>query len=84
MQAWWTQGTNRSPAAQWVGINAGGVQVGSASVSQQSSGSQWVTIGTWTFSAGWNTVELRRGGTAGKVVIADAVRIRWRAGSASR
>jgi N-acetyl-anhydromuramyl-L-alanine amidase AmpD len=76
VQAWWTQGTNRSAAAQWVGFNAGGTQVGSAAISQQSSGSQWVTIGTWNFTAGWNRVELRRSGTAGKVVIADAVRIR--------
>jgi hypothetical protein len=76
VEAWWTQGTNRSASAQWVALDASGAQVGTAAVSQQSGGSQWVTLGTWTFSAGWNTVELRRGGASGKVVIADAVRIR--------
>ncbi len=35
-----------------------------------------VSLGTWQFSAGWNKVTLSRSGTAGKVVIADAIRVR--------
>jgi hypothetical protein len=35
-----------------------------------------VTLGTWNFTAGWNKVVLSRWATPGKVVIADAVRIR--------
>jgi len=76
IEAWWTSGTNRSTAAQFVSIDASGAEVGRTTISQQGSGSQWVSLGTATFSAGWNRVELRRRGTTGKVVIADAVRIR--------
>lgn len=72
---WWTQGTNRSTAAQFVAFDASGAQVGSVTTNQQTGGSQWVSLGTANFSAGWNRVELRRRGTTGKVVIADAVRI---------
>ncbi|MBS1124711.1 MAG: cwhA, partial [Deltaproteobacteria bacterium] len=43
---------------------------------QQATTSQWVTLGTWSFSAGWNKVVLSRWADAGKVVIADAVRVR--------
>lgn len=73
--AWWTQGTNRSTAAQFVSFDANGVQVGSTTTNMQTNGSQWVSLGTANFSAGWNRVELRRRGSTGKVVIADAVRI---------
>jgi N-acetyl-anhydromuramyl-L-alanine amidase AmpD len=76
IEAWWTAGTNRSSTAQFVAFNASGAEVGRTTVSQQSQGSQWVSLGSATFSAGWNRVELRRRGTSGKVVIADAVRIR--------
>jgi N-acetyl-anhydromuramyl-L-alanine amidase AmpD len=76
IEGWWTAGTNRSTAAQFVAFNASGVEVGRTEVSQQSNGSQWVSLGSSSFSAGWNRVELRRRGSSGKVVIADAVRIR--------
>ncbi len=76
VDAWWTSGTNRSAAAPFIGFNAGGTEVGRRTVNQQGSGSQWVTLGTWNFSAGWNKVSLSRWAAEGKVVIADAVRVR--------
>jgi hypothetical protein len=76
IDAWWTAGTNRASAAPFVAYNAAGTEVGRRSVNQQGSGSQWVTLGTWNFSAGWNKVALSRWTTSGDVVIADAVRVR--------
>jgi N-acetyl-anhydromuramyl-L-alanine amidase AmpD len=76
IDAWWTAGTNRAAAATFVAYNAAGSEVGRKAVDQRSSGSQWVTLGTWTFSAGWNKVALSRWTTAGSVVIADAIRVR--------
>jgi hypothetical protein len=76
IDAWWTAGSNRTTAATFVGFNAGGSEVGRRTVNQQGSGSQWVTLGTWSFSAGWNKVALSRWAAAGSVVIADAVRVR--------
>lgn len=76
VDAWWTAGSNRTASATFVATNAGGAEVGRRTVSQQSSGSQWVNLGSWQFSAGWNKVTLARTGTSGKVVIADAIRVR--------
>ncbi len=76
VEAWWTSGTNRSTAAPFIGFNAAGTEVGRRTVNQQGSGSQWVTLGTWNFTAGWNKVVLSRWAAEGKVVLADAVRIR--------
>jgi hypothetical protein len=76
IDAWWTAGTNRASAAPFIAYNAAGTELGRRSVDQRGSGSQWVTLGTWNFSAGWNKVALSRWTTSGDVVIADAVRVR--------
>lgn len=76
IDAWWVAGTNRSTAATFIAQNASGTEVGRASKNQQGSGSQWVTLGTWNFSAGWNKVMLSRWAAPGAVVVADAVRVR--------
>ena len=76
VDAWWTAGGNRATAAPFIAYNAAGTELGRKSVNQQTSGSQWVTLGTWNFSAGWNKVALSRWTTSGDVVIADAVRVR--------
>ncbi len=76
IDAWWTAGTNRAPSATFVAFNAGGGEVGRRAVDQRGSGSQWVTLGTWNFSAGWNKVQLSRWAAEGSVVIADAIRVR--------
>ncbi len=76
VEAWWTQGANRSAAATFIASNAAGAEVGRVAKNQQSQGSQWVTLGTWQFTAGWNKVALSRQAPTGKVVIADAIRVR--------
>lgn len=76
IDAWWTAGTNRAPAAPFVAYNAAGTEVGRVTVDQRVNGSTWVTLGAWSFSAGWNKVTLSRWTTAGSVVIADAIRVR--------
>lgn len=76
IDAWWTAGTNRSATAPFIAYNASGTEVGRASVNQQVNGGAFRTIGTWSFSAGWNRVVLSRWTTEGYVVIADAVRVR--------
>jgi hypothetical protein len=76
VDAWWTAGSNRSTSATFVAQNAAGAEVGRASKNQQASGSQWVTLGTWSFSAGWNKVTLSRWAAEGSVVVADAIRVR--------
>ncbi|HWO25504.1 MAG TPA: N-acetylmuramoyl-L-alanine amidase [Kofleriaceae bacterium] len=76
IDAWWTTGTNRSTAATFIAYNAAGTEVGRRSVSQQTGGSTWNALGTWSFSAGWNKVQLSRWAAEGSVVIADAIRVR--------
>lgn len=76
IDGWWTAGGNRASGAPFIAYNAAGSEVGRRLVNQRSSGSQWVTLGTWNFSAGWNKVVLSRWTTSGEVVIADAVRVR--------
>ncbi|MBA3463350.1 MAG: N-acetylmuramoyl-L-alanine amidase, partial [Deltaproteobacteria bacterium] len=76
IEAWWTAGANRASAAPFIAFNAAGNEVGRRSVNQRGSGSQWVTLGTYNFSAGWNKVQLSRWTTSGDVVVADAVRVR--------
>lgn len=76
IDAWWTSGSNRSTAAPFIAANANGHEVGRRIVNQATNGSRWVTLGTWSFSAGWNTVTLSRWAGEGKVVIADAIRVR--------
>ncbi len=76
VDAWWTAGSNRASAAPFISYNAAGTEVGRRSMNQQTNGSQWVTLGTYNFTAGWNKVVLSRWTTSGDVVIADAVRVR--------
>ena len=76
IDAWWTSGTNRAPSAPYLVVTSAGARLATVYVSQQENGSAWNTLGTWTFPAGWNRVQLSRWTTPGYVVIADAVRIR--------
>jgi N-acetyl-anhydromuramyl-L-alanine amidase AmpD len=76
IDGWWVAGTNRSSTAPFIAYNASGAEVGRASANQQINGGQWVALGTYNFSAGWNKVQLSRWTTAGYVVIADAIRVR--------
>lgn len=76
IDAWWTSGTNRSAAAPYQAYNASGTLLGTVNKNQQTGGGQWNVVGTFNFTAGWNTVKLSRWAATGYVVIADAVRIR--------
>ncbi|XXF78520.1 N-acetylmuramoyl-L-alanine amidase [Myxococcaceae bacterium GXIMD 01537] len=76
IEAWWTAGTNRAPAATFIANNAAGTEVGRATVDQQVNGGKWVTLGTYNFTAGWNKVQLSRWTTENYVVIADAIRVK--------
>jgi N-acetyl-anhydromuramyl-L-alanine amidase AmpD len=76
VDAWWTAGSNRSATAPFIAWNAGGTRLGTVNVNQQLNGGKWNTIGSFSFSAGWNRIQLSRWTAEGYVVIADAVRIR--------
>ncbi|WP_375755190.1 N-acetylmuramoyl-L-alanine amidase [Corallococcus exercitus] len=76
VDAWWVAGTNRSTTAPFIAYNAAGSEVGRVSMNQQINGGKWVQLGTYSFSAGWNKVQLSRWTTPGSVVMADAVRVR--------
>jgi hypothetical protein len=76
VEAWWTAGSNRAAAAPFIAFDAAGRKLGTRTVDQRTNGSRWVTLGTWSFTAGWNKVVLSRWTTEGSVVIADAVRVR--------
>ncbi|HUS32150.1 MAG TPA: N-acetylmuramoyl-L-alanine amidase [Kofleriaceae bacterium] len=76
IDGWWTTGTNRATATPFIAFNASGTEVGRKLVNQQTGGSQWVALGTWNFSAGWNKVVVSRWTNSGSVVIADAIRVR--------
>jgi N-acetyl-anhydromuramyl-L-alanine amidase AmpD len=75
VSAYWTSGTNRSASAPYIMYNASGTEVGRVSANQQTGGGAWQSLGSYSFSAGWNRVSLSRWTTTGYVVIADAVRI---------
>ena len=56
--------------------NAAGTKVGTVNANQQVNGGRWNTLGTFSFSAGWNKVQLSRWTTSGYYVIADAIQVR--------
>lgn len=64
-------GTNRSTAARFTTITAGGSRA--VTVDQTRSG-QWVVLGTWDLDPASAAVSLSNAGTGSGVVIADAVR----------
>jgi hypothetical protein len=76
IDAWWTSASDRSTTAPFVIWNANGTQLATVKVNQQSNGGKWNALGTWSFPAGWNKVQLSRWTTAGSYVIADAIQVR--------
>ena len=76
LDAWWTAGTDRSTTAPFIAYNASGTKLGTVNVNQQLNGGKWNALGTWSFSAGWNKVQLSRWTTAGYYVVADAIQVR--------
>jgi hypothetical protein len=76
IDAWWTAGTNRSTATPFVIWDANNTKLGTVYKNQQTGGSAWQTLGTYSFPAGWNEVQVSRWAAAGSVVVADAIRVR--------
>ena len=76
IDARWTSGTNRSAAAPYIIINASGTTLATVHKNQQTGGGAWNTLGTWSFPAGWNKVQLSRWAAEGYVVVADAIQVR--------
>lgn len=74
VDAWWTSGSNRSSQAPFVVYDQSGAAV-IVKVDQRSNGGKWNQLGTWSFAAGWNKVQLSRWTGTGAVVIADALRV---------
>jgi len=79
--AWWVAGSNRSPGANYIINHAGGSS--SVSANQQSNGSQWNLLGTYSMNSGTShnvqltNVNSLNGGNSGAVISADAIRFRF-------
>ncbi len=76
VDAWWTSATDRSTTAPFVIWDANGTRLATVNKNQQTGGGAWQNLGTWSFPAGWNKVQLSRWTTSGYVVVADAIRVR--------
>jgi hypothetical protein len=76
IDARWTSGTNRSAAAPYIIKDASGATLATVYKNQQTGGGAWSTLGTWSFPAGWNKVQLSRWATTGYIVVADAIQVR--------
>ncbi|WP_224360308.1 golvesin C-terminal-like domain-containing protein [Hyalangium versicolor] len=76
IDAWWTSASDRSTTAPFIIWNASGTKLATVNVNQQLNGGKWNTLGTWSFTAGWNKVQLSRWTTSGAYVIADAIQVR--------
>jgi hypothetical protein len=76
IDAWWTSGTNRSTATPFIIWNSAGTKVATVYKNQQTGGGAWQTLGTWSFPAGWNEVQVSRWAAEGSVVVADAIQVR--------
>ena len=76
IDAWWTSASDRTTAAPFIVYNAAGTNLGTVKVNQQVNGGTWNTLGTFSFTAGWNKVQLSRWVASGDAVIADALRVR--------
>jgi hypothetical protein len=76
IDARWTAASNRTDRAPFVINNASGTELARIYKDQQVNGGYFVPLGTWSFTAGWNKVQVSRNTTAGFSVIADAIRVR--------
>ena len=72
--AWWTAATDRSTTAPFLIFDSKDAQLDVVYVNQQKNGGQWVELGSYSFTKGWNTVALGRWTSGSGVVVADAVR----------
>lgn len=72
---WFNGAPSRSAAVPYVAYNAAAAQLGVAYVNQQQPGDQWVKVGDFTFTRGWNRVVISRWTASPGALIADAIRI---------
>ena len=72
VQAWWSQGANRSASAPYIVYHSGGSTT--VNQNQQANGGKWNALGTFNMAGGNNDVKLSCWTTTGFVVIGDAVR----------
>ncbi len=72
VQAWWSQGPNRSATAPYIVYHSTGST--SINVNQQANGGKWNVLGTFNLNAGANQVKLSCWTTTGFIVLGDAVR----------
>jgi len=72
VSAWWVAGTNRPASAPYQVIHTGGTTT--VNKNQQTGGSSWQSLGSYSFNAGANTVRLSCWTTAGFYASADAIR----------
>lgn len=73
--AWWTAASDRSTATPFIVFDAAGNRLGSVNKNQQIDGSRWVSLGRYSFTAGWNQVAVSRWAAAGAYVVADAIKV---------
>jgi hypothetical protein len=74
VEAWWSQGTNRCPQAQYIVFHEGGSS--SVYFDQQVNGGKWNSLGQYYFKAGkYYKIGITNKATAGYVVICDAIRL---------
>ncbi|MFP2907426.1 N-acetylmuramoyl-L-alanine amidase [Pyxidicoccus sp. 3LFB2] len=76
IDGWWTSATDRSTEAPFNVFNASGTKLGTVYANQQAGGGAWNTLGTFSFTAGWNKVQVSRWTAGDAYVVADAVRVR--------
>lgn len=76
VDGWWTSASDRSTQTPFNVFNASNTKLGTVYVNQQAGGGAWNTLGTFSFSAGWNKVQVSRWTGATGQVVADAVRVR--------
>jgi N-acetyl-anhydromuramyl-L-alanine amidase AmpD len=76
VEARWTAGSNRAPAAQFTVRDSSGAVLATVERDQRAHHDEWRPLATLTLAAGWHRVELSRRGETGSVVVADAIRVR--------
>ncbi|WP_224368030.1 N-acetylmuramoyl-L-alanine amidase [Hyalangium versicolor] len=77
IDAWWTAGTDRSTTTPFIVYSGtGSTKLATVNVNQQLNGGKWNTLGTYSFPAGWNKVQVSRWTVSGFQVVADAIRVK--------
>lgn len=78
LDAWWTSGTSRNSLVPIVVKNAQGQVLDRKFVDQKVNGGKFNSLGTYTFTEGWNSISVSRSTNPanGQHIVFDAVRLR--------